>query len=77
MLRIGLPDAFPHKYGSQEELFEIYGLTPGANCHPRDQVAQGRRKSGLKERPRLRPGCCTCSSLSAGIPKSAEPPSQR
>ena len=29
MLRIGLPDAFPHKYGSQEELFEIYGLTPG------------------------------------------------
>ena len=28
MLRIGLPDAFPHKYGSQEELFEIYGLTP-------------------------------------------------
>jgi transketolase len=29
MLRIGLPDAFPQKYGSQEELFEIYGLTPG------------------------------------------------
>jgi transketolase len=28
MLRIGLPDAFPQKYGSQEELFEIYGLTP-------------------------------------------------
>jgi transketolase len=28
MLRIGLPDAFPHKYGLQEELFEVYGLTP-------------------------------------------------
>jgi hypothetical protein len=27
-LRIGLPDAFPHKYGLQEELFEVYGLTP-------------------------------------------------
>jgi len=24
--RIGLPDAFPHKYGLQEELFEVYGL---------------------------------------------------
>jgi transketolase len=29
LLRIGLPDAFPHKYGLQEELFEVYGLTPG------------------------------------------------
>ena len=28
MLRIGLPDAFPHKYGLQEDLFEIYGLAP-------------------------------------------------
>jgi len=28
VLRIGLPDAFPHKYGLQEELFEVYGLTP-------------------------------------------------
>jgi transketolase len=28
MLRIGLPDAFPHKYGLQEELFEVYGLAP-------------------------------------------------
>jgi transketolase len=28
MLRIGLPDAFPHKYGVQEDLFEIYGLAP-------------------------------------------------
>jgi transketolase C-terminal domain/subunit len=26
MLRIGLPDAFPHKYGLQEDLFEVYGL---------------------------------------------------
>ncbi len=28
LLRIGLPDAFPHKYGVQEELFEVYGLAP-------------------------------------------------
>ena len=26
LVRIGLPDAFPHKYGLQEELFEVYGL---------------------------------------------------
>ena len=29
LVRIGLPDAFPHKYGLQEELFEVYGLAPG------------------------------------------------
>jgi transketolase len=28
VLRVGLPDAFPNKYGLQEELFELYGLTP-------------------------------------------------
>jgi transketolase len=28
LTRIGLPDAFPHKYGLQEELFEVYGLAP-------------------------------------------------
>jgi transketolase len=28
VVRIGLPDAFPHKYGLQEELFEVYGLAP-------------------------------------------------
>jgi transketolase len=28
LVRIGLPDAFPHKYGVQEELFEVYGLAP-------------------------------------------------
>ena len=28
IMRIGLPDAFPHKYGLQEDLFEIYGLMP-------------------------------------------------
>ena len=26
--RIALPDAFPHNYGVQEDLFEVYGLTP-------------------------------------------------
>ena len=29
MLRLGLPDEFPHKYGLQEDLFELYGLMPG------------------------------------------------
>ena len=28
MLRLGLPDEFPHKYGLQEDLFELYGLLP-------------------------------------------------
>jgi transketolase len=28
VLRVGLPDTFPNKYGLQEELFELYGLTP-------------------------------------------------
>jgi transketolase len=28
LIRIGLPDAFPHKHGLQEELFEVYGLAP-------------------------------------------------
>src|ERR1700677_2815537 len=28
VVRIGLPDAFPHKYGLQGELFEVFGLTP-------------------------------------------------
>jgi transketolase len=28
LVRIGLPDAFPQKYGLQEELFEVYGLAP-------------------------------------------------
>jgi transketolase len=27
LMRIGLPDAFPHKYGVQEDLFDVYGLT--------------------------------------------------
>lgn len=26
--RIALPDAFPHKYGVQEDLFKVFGLTP-------------------------------------------------
>src|SRR6266508_3015362 len=28
LMRMGLPDAFPRKYGVQEELFEVYGLAP-------------------------------------------------
>ena len=26
--RLGIPDAFAHKYGSQDDLMEIYGLQP-------------------------------------------------
>ena len=26
VVRLGLPDAFPHTYGVQEDLFEVYGL---------------------------------------------------
>jgi transketolase len=32
IIRLALPDAFPHKYGSQNDLFELYGLMP-------DQIA--------------------------------------
>jgi len=45
LMRIGLPDAFPHKYGVQEELFEVYGLTAEqiaaavARAAKRDKVA--------------------------------------
>lgn len=28
LLRIALPDEFPHNYGSQNDLWDIYGLTP-------------------------------------------------
>jgi len=28
VLRIGLPDAFPKEYGSQETMFETFGQTP-------------------------------------------------
>lgn len=28
VLRFGIPDAFPHHYGEQEDLLETYGLTP-------------------------------------------------
>ena len=28
LMRIGLPDEFPNKYGVQDDLFEIYGLMP-------------------------------------------------
>jgi transketolase len=45
LMRLGLPDAFPHNYGLQEDLFEIYGLTAEqiaarvANTAKKDKVA--------------------------------------
>jgi transketolase len=32
LMRLGLPDAFPDKYGVQDDLFRVYGLRP-------DQIA--------------------------------------
>jgi transketolase len=42
LMRLGLPDAFPRKYGVQEELFEIYGLAP-------EQIAATVGKTAKKE----------------------------
>jgi transketolase len=46
MGRIALPDAFPHHYGVQDDLFEVYGLLPhqiaaavGAALKKKDLVA--------------------------------------
>jgi transketolase len=43
ILRLGLPDAFPRKYGLQEDLFEVYGLMP-------DQIAARIAKTKSKEK---------------------------
>jgi len=42
-LRLGLPDVFPAKYGVQDDLFEIYGLTA-------NQIAQTVAKALNKEK---------------------------
>src|SRR5215470_2154219 len=42
VMRLGLPDASPRKYGVQEELFEIYGLAP-------EQIAAAVGKTAKKE----------------------------
>jgi len=42
LMRMGLPDAFPRKYGVQEELFEVYGLAP-------EQIAGAIGKIAKKE----------------------------
>lgn len=33
MLRLGLPDAFPHHYGEQDDLLQTYGLQPEQIAH--------------------------------------------
>jgi transketolase len=43
LMRLGLPDAFPHNYGLQEDLFEIYGLTA-------EQIAAAVAKTAKKEK---------------------------
>ncbi len=43
LMRLGLPDAFPHKYGLQEDLFEVYGLMP-------EQIAAVVAKTARKEK---------------------------
>src|SRR5215204_6642886 len=42
-MRLGLPDAFPHNYGLQEDLFEIYGLTA-------EQIAATVAKTAKREK---------------------------
>ena len=43
LMRIGLPDAFPDKYGVQEDLFEVHGLKP-------DQIAAAVAKAAKQAR---------------------------
>ena len=43
MVRLGLPDAFPHKYGLQDDLFEVYGLTA-------EQIAATVAKTAKKDK---------------------------
>jgi len=43
VMRLGLPDAFPHKYGVQDDLFEVYGLMP-------DQIAASVAKAAKREK---------------------------
>jgi transketolase len=43
ILRLGLPDAFPHKYGLQADLWEEYGLLP-AQIAKRVTAALGARR---------------------------------
>jgi transketolase len=43
LMRIGLPDAFPRKYGVQEDLFEVYGLTS-------EQIAAAVGRTAKKEK---------------------------
>jgi transketolase len=43
VMRLGLPDAFPNKYGLQEDLFEVYGLNP-------QQIADTVAKTGKTEK---------------------------
>lgn len=45
IIRLALPDAFPHQYGSQNDLFEIYGLMP-------DQIAAA-VKTALSHKERV------------------------
>jgi transketolase len=43
IIRLGLADAFPHKYGTQNDLWEIYGLTPQQIATAAKTVAEATR----------------------------------
>jgi transketolase len=45
ILRIGLPDSFPHKYGLQEDLFDEYGLMPAQIAASVANLVKTRRSS--------------------------------
>jgi transketolase len=44
IVRLGLPDEFPHNYGLQDDLFEIYGLMPNQIAAAVGQAARKKEK---------------------------------
>jgi transketolase len=48
LLRIGLPDAFPHHYGVQEDLFDVYGLMPDQIAAAIAQAFRDRESRGVR-----------------------------
>ena len=47
IVSLGVADVFPEKYGSQDDLLELYGLQPDALARVvRDAMAQSRRAAG-------------------------------
>jgi transketolase len=52
LVRLGLPDAFPHKYGAQEDLLEVYGLDASQIAARVGKLLQSRPKVARAVSPR-------------------------